>query len=624
MKKIKTLSEVLIFTLVSAVLFDVLLIQPIPRQIGLTFRSTLTIFPVILVLAFLACRIQVPYLRPFLWALLFGCVIGPYSGLLNSGLSDQYALGGTVPWSDAFTLQLNTQRFLYGGTMGQSSALRPIAPVSYAAFLYLTNNNYAALYLVTAVLIALTILLCTECVSNHYGNIAGAMFFGYMFFYSRSRLGTFMTEPYAIITGLLSCFCLLTGIGQKKQGWMLLGFWMLSVSLNARPAAMFLFPALGLWYFFVFLKEHPRRYLFAGAALALMLGGFALNRFAQMMVYGEKNLPNRQAAEMVYGMCLGGKSWGEVTATPEMAALNDSENMIKDLADLCIPVLKEHPENILISLKMVLWDSLITSPFYGAFSFFNGNPERFGAPLRFVLMALWSCGIFLCFRKKENPRYSFLLLCAAGNFFSQFFCAPNTSNYLRLYAASAWVPALIYGALPECLYGSFFKSETNRFRSAVIPNGIIVALSGVFSLIAIAAPIFIRENPLSIPASSQNICPIGEEELLTSIDKGSFIYMDEHANLPHEHIPYVRLPFVRQHFHDTASVEMFPFTDAIESPTAIIRSIDLENYQDALIFAPLSIVEGKTGIVRFCGKYLDPPILRGDRFFIPTDAEFIE
>ncbi len=129
---------------------------------------------------------------------------------------------------------------------------------------------------------------------------------------------------------------------------------------------------------------------------------------------------------------------------------------------------------------------------------------------------------------------------------------------------------------------------------------------------------------MEVPAAKENLCDNSQSVLVTSVDKGSFIYLKNTEDLDDEYIPNFRLPFVRQHFHDTASIEMFDFTDAIDTPTAIIRGIDLENFSDALIFAPLDLVEGKTGTVQFCGHYIDPPILRDDRFFIPESAYFFE
>ncbi len=151
-----------------------------------------------------------------------------------------------------------------------------------------------------------------------------------------------------------------------------------------------------------------------------------------------------------------------------------------------------------------------------------------------------------------------------------------------------------------------------------------MALSGFFILIALIAPELISTRPLQTPAKPEISCKEGETTLFTKIDQGSYFYMENKSELQQEHYPYFRLPFVRQHFHDTASVEMFDFTDRIDQPTAIIRGIDLSDWKDALIFSPLPLVKDCTGYVVFCGYYLDPPILRQDRFFIPSSAYFLQ
>ena len=135
---------------------------------------------------------------------------------------------------------------------------------------------------------------------------------------------------------------------------------------------------------------------------------------------------------------------------------------------------------------------------------------------------------------------------------------------------------------------------------------------------------FIQSYPYRKPAETANLCEKGQDILITSIDKGSYIYLEEQPKLKIEHYPYFRLPYVRQYIHNTASIEMFPFTDAIDKPTAIIRGINLSDNSDVLIFAPLELVEGKEGYVQFCGSLIEPPILRNDHFFIPESAVFYE
>lgn len=616
----------LLFAVICAAACRLILIHPIPRQIGFFFRSTLYVFPLLFLAALLCALSSNRLIRTVLSGLLFAAVLLPYSGLINSGISDQYALGGVVPWSDAFTMQLNTQRFLYGGAMEQAAALRPISLVFYSVFLFFTHNNYFALQIFLCILTALLLLSAFSSVNRTFGAVCSALFFTILFGYIRTRLGTYMTEQYGFLCGLLSCRLILDGIRTEKQRYILPGFLILSIGLNARPAAMFLFPALGLWYFFIFMKGKKGRFLWSAVALILMLSGFALNSTAQRIVSGGQSIPNRQAAEMVYGLCLGGKSWGDVVALPEMTALNRSENVLKDLTGLCVPVLKEHPENILISLRTIFYDSLIRSPYYGAFSYINGNPDRLQVPVRYLMMLLWAAGFLILIRKRKSTRYSALLVSAIGILLSECAAVPFSTNYLRLYAVSMWVPA--------CITGLFLQSAAEKIpvfhrpaseRNVPALQASFNYITGAFLLGAVLAGLpLIRLHPLEKPAAKAGFCPAGEDVLLTSVDHGSFFYMAEKETLDAEHIPYFRLPLVRQHFHDTASREMFAFTDSIETPTAVIRGIDLTSDQDVLIFSPLELVEGKTGYAQFCGQLIDPPILRNDRFFIPTSAHFFE
>ena len=603
-----------------------LLILPIPRQIGLTFRNTLYVFPVILAAAWACCEAKNRYIRVIFMCLLFAFVLLPYSGMINSGMSDQYALGGFVPWSDAFTMQLNTQRFLYGGMMGQSSALRPLSLIFYGAFLHCFDNNYFALQIFLCVVTALCLIFTMEAVKDCFGSVCGAFFYTILYYYIRQRLGTYMTEPYGFICGLLCCRWLLNGVRKRQNISILAGILFLSIGLNARPAAMFLFPAIGLWYFFVYLRGNSRRLVWAAAAFLIMLSGFLMNHFAQRGVYGDEKLPNRQAAEMVYGLCLGGRLWGDVVSTPEMIALNDSDDVFRDVASLCKPILEEHPENIFFALKTIFYDSLIRSQYYGAFSFVNGNPRQFQTAFRYLLMAVWTAGIIILWRRKKEPVRSVLLIAAGGILLSECAAVPFSSNYLRLYAVSMWIPACICGVFPQYLYESLRKTRSAPKADPIGPGReiISVSLGTLIMITAVFGAMFIRKHPLYRPAALFGVCRADEDVLVTSVDEGSFIYLDEYPSLAAEHYPYFRLPYVRQHFHDTASMEMFPFTDAISSPTAVIRGMDLTNEKDALIFAPLDLVQGKTGYAQFCGNFIDPPILRNDRFFVPTTVTFYE
>ena len=177
----------IIFLMCSALFCYLILLCPIPRGIGLTFRNTLYVFPVVFLTAAGdgLCRNKI--IRAVLFSLLFSMVLLPYSGLINSGMSDQYALGGVVPWSDAFTMQLNTQRFLYGGQMGQSTAIRPLSLIFYGFFLHCFENNYFALQVFLSITIAICLIFTMDEVNRNFGVVCGAFFFTILFYYIRQK-----------------------------------------------------------------------------------------------------------------------------------------------------------------------------------------------------------------------------------------------------------------------------------------------------------------------------------------------------------------------------------------------------------------------------------------------------
>lgn len=626
MNKKTSILNLSIFILIASVSSYLLLFFPVPRQIGLTFRNTLYILPVIFLLGYIGTVIQNRLFKAFAFGLLFAAFLMPLSGLWNSGLSSQYIFGGSIPWSDGFTLQLNTLRFLYGQSMGQSSALRPISVVFFASILRLTNNNFIFLTSLIIIISTLCVLLCTDLLGKRLGPVAAAFFYTNAFFYLRGHQGEYMTEIYGFMVGMLSCYFLMSGFFSKKNWQIISGFALMSLALNGRPGPMFIFATAGLWYFFIYLKGHKNKIILGIIALCAMVSGFVINNWNTYEVYGSTKVPNRQLAEIVYGLCLGGHTWDYTLTMPEILALNDSDNAYRDLFQMCTQVIKENPENLWIAAKTIL-NTMIFHDERGAFSYFTGGNALQTDITRYGLEILWCLGIFYCYINRKKPEYSFLLACMIGMVLSQALGLVITTYRLRYHAATIWLPGIIIGLFPQSLvdkipvFSRKTKPETgqnNYLLMAGTALGVILILSSIIS------PRLLNLFPEQVPAGLTDPCLGNGTLLFTKIDEGSYFYMEDTENMDEMHYPYFRLPYIRQHFHDTASVEIFDFTDSINNPTAIIRGIDLKNWQDALIFAPLEMVEEKKGFVQFCGDFINPPILRNDRFFIPTEAYFIE
>lgn len=613
-------------------LITTLVVVPMPRQFGLIFRQEIYILPLVFILVLFVFSIRALFLKRIGYALLIAFFFIPISGLVNSGSSDQYILGGVIPWSDAFTNHLNALRFLYGGVMNQSTALRPISAVFYDLILVLTGQDFFALYLIVTFFVGLSTVLLVRKIETSFSGIAAIFVYLNAYFYIRLFVGTFMTEPVGFIFGNFAFLFFMKGVLERRQDAFIAASFLLSLSLNARPGPMIVLAAIGLWYFFVFLKGEKRRFLYAALAFIAMLLPFAFNELTARIVTNNAPLVNRQFAEFAYGLCLGGKSGYDTMFMNEMTALDNSANPTGELIRLCGETLRSHPENLWVSVREI-FRVLIFDRERGAFSYFHGDNDLLIAVFRFVLMGLWSVGAFLIFRNRRKPFYGFLLYAGFGFFLSQFIIPPFAAFRMRYHASVIVLPAF-FAAIPvERFYVRYFKkkkpsSEKKGTLSAVKVNhendraaAVITVLCTLFTL---AAPFWIRTNPLRAPKVEPIQCAENEVRLFTRIDRGSYFYMIHQENLKTEHYPNFRLAYIRHNFHDTASQEMFAFTDAIEDETAVFRGLDIETYQDALVFAPLDLVAGREGFVQMCGNWIEPPILRRDRFFIPRNAVFTD
>lgn len=629
MDRIVLMKKILPYLVFAVLIFSfswMIVFVPIPRQTGLTVRQDLYILPIIFLFSSGISYLKNRLLKSILFSFLFSIWILPLSGLWNSGISDQYLLGGTIPWSDAFTHHMNTLRFLFGQPMGQTSALRPLSLVFYSFLLYISNNNFQLLYLLICALSGLLVLIDFDLINRKFGNISAALFYLNAFFFFRRFSGVFMTEPFAFILGLISCYFLIKGFSENKEYLIFSGCVCLSVGLFARPGPMAVLPLIILWFAFDFSKNSKKRIMFVSLITIAIISGFVLNKFVTRYVYLDKPIPNRQFAEIAYGLCLGGKDSYDVMALPEMIALNNSDNVAADLWKLCSAEIRENPKNIWVSLEAI-WGTLIADSERGAFSYFDGTDRKpLVSVVRLFFMIIWALGIVELIQKRKQPVFRFLLVLVIGIVLSQFVIAPYTTFRMRYHAATIWVPGIVIGLFPQSIINRFLRSYTSskkNEKSIPLIEHAISAITVSILLILTIAPVWIHKYPLKAPASPLADCDPGETLVYTKIDTGSYFYMEDSENIEEELLPYFRLPFVRQHFHDTASVEMFHFTDQIDEPIAMIRGINLNTWQDVLVFAPLEIVKGHQDYASFCGEFVNPPVLRQDNFFIATKANFI-
>ena len=72
-------------------------------------------------------------------------------------------------------------------------------------------------------------------------------------------------------------------------------------------------------------------------------------------------------------------------------------------------------------------------------------------------MVLWVLGLIIAVRYRNNPLYSLLLAGIIGITLSECAAVPFSTNYLRLYAVSMFIPA--------CTAGLFLQTAFNKYCS---------------------------------------------------------------------------------------------------------------------------------------------------------------
>ncbi len=613
--------------LLCAAITLITLILPGDRNLGLIFRQKLFILPAVFLLTYLAVSVKNVYLKALAYPLLFGIFLLPLMGLWNSGASSQYIFAGTIPWSDAFIHHLNTLRFLFGGSMEQSSAIRPLALTFNALVLLLSDNNGLVLYGLTAMLVAGSVLLTLPLITGEFGPAAAALFLTNAFFFVRAYLGSFMTEPYSFIIGYLSAFFLIHGANRRKTGLVLLGFLSLSLALNIRPSAIFVYVTAGLWFFFHFMKQQPKRLLMSALAFFALLSGFALSELNTRFVAQEgQAVTNDQAAYNIYGLCMGGKDVYDAMGQPDLAKLLGTDDLWPGLWDICRTELSAHPENVLSALA-VIGDGFLLDQERGVFSYIDGAQANLVGVVRYGLMVLWLIGLVIAWQKRKEPFYSLLLAMILGIFLSQLVAPAYNVYRMRLNAPVIWLSGLVSGiglqALLNRLPWFSRRPEDEKEDHAMLTHVAVAAIS-LSILIALAAAPLIKQFPIRVPEPTQKmVCAPDESLIYTRVDPGNAVFLQSY-DLKQPHAPDFHLLYVRPRIHDTSSREIFDFIDAFDHPLAIIKGIDFPTGNDVLIFADLPLLTQREGYVQVCGEILPLSFYHQYQFMLPTKISFVE
>lgn len=311
------LKEIKLTTLISflipLLLFWVVLILRIPHPVTIYFNTySFGLFIITFLLYYLSFRLQDNrgVLVGFgLSMLLFALAL---SHKWASGFSDNFIIGGLLPYKDAKNYYLGAHLILDGLPMvnaGQATE-RPLFPGFLSSLLLLTGQNLKIALAILVQLAGIGLYLSARQVRHSIGAVSAALYASLMYFYILPLIGYTLSE---LLGFMLGCFAFLLIVNASLNSrWidLTLGLIALLLAVSARPGAFFVFPMLILWAGWIF--RGATGFSIRKALLAfvvIFVGYFLINRiYAQLL-----GIPAGSAfgnfSYALYGQVKGGTGW---------------------------------------------------------------------------------------------------------------------------------------------------------------------------------------------------------------------------------------------------------------------------------------------------------------------------
>jgi hypothetical protein len=230
----------------------------------------------------------------------------------TSGFSDNFMIGGLLPYKDAKNYYLGADLILHGLPMekaGQATE-RPLFPGFLSSILMLTGQNLKIAVAVIAQLAAIGLYLSAQQIRQSMGALPASLYITLMYFYIQPLIGYTLSELLGFTLGCLGF--VLTWHASHNLKWfdLLPGLITLLVAASARAGAFFIFPILVIWAGWIFRGEKRFSIKAAGYAFLIVSVGYFLVNAAYAQWLG---IPSGSAfgnfSYALYGQVRGGTGW---------------------------------------------------------------------------------------------------------------------------------------------------------------------------------------------------------------------------------------------------------------------------------------------------------------------------
>lgn len=589
----------LVLLSVPLLLYSLLLAFPLPRQIGLTFRYGFSTTLLILVVIF-----TITYWIPGWLGNLIGITATliifalPLSGLWSSGQSEQYILGGLLPFSDAMNYHSDAQRLLEGMSFSSFSGRRPIFSAFLSVLLVISNRNLQVTMAIFVVITAFACFLAVREIQRTHGIGVCVFFILLLFLFYRPLIGKTLTEHMGLTYGVIGFTLIWYGARERKKWSIFLGIFFISLALNARAGAFFTLPALVIWAAWLFRGNRPISFsTFGWSCLAVILG-FIVNIVIFRTLVGN-GAPFSNFAHTLYGLVSGGNSWTHIYAVhPEVWNLDEPE-LSRTIYRYSYELFIGNPG---MTLKGALktWGEFFSLEWYSAFCFIGGDKIWVEQISRLGMYLLCLFGLLRWFFRPNDEFSALIIAVTIGIILSVPFVPPMDSNRMRVHAAI--IPFFIL--LPGM--GFLFVLEKIKLRiflqtiTETLPHNIPIMMGLGLMLITIIGPLIIKYY--NVPTQYEEVeCSQGLEAVYMRISKGSYIKIVDNNAITQDWLPQIRINKFQLTAHNLPNWEYYPIFDEVSAKTTIVNGINLENGEFVLLISDSDMMPDEEGVFGMCG-----------------------
>jgi len=485
------------------------------------------------------------------------------SFLWTSGFSDNFLIGGLLPYKDAKNYYIGANLLLNGlpiRVAGQALG-RPLFPGFLSSLLLLTGQNLKVVLAVLVQLAGIGLYLSARQVRHAMDALAATLYITFMVFYFQLLAGYAMSESLGFIGGCFGFALLWHAAQNRKRFDLLIGLSLLMVAVSARAGAFFIFPMLALWAGWVF--RGAKRFsipVIIVVLIVLVAGYFIVNAVYPRLLGVPEGASFGNFAYTIYGQVRGGIGWH--SAIDELGTRNPSR-----VFQAAWDVFLANPSGFIQGVIKAYADFFLP----GVSSIFMFGGDAPDLILWFLTIVVLLRGLYLLVFKLRSDVSTLLLMGFIGIFLSIPFLPPIDGGN-RFYASTMpfFFVLLAVGA------SRLISDETPAPAKNELFFLRFISVS-LLALTVLLPPVILRAS--SRPALNALVCSPEQRPFVIKVKTGSYINLVRDENSSCGLAPEICLDDFRKHNTEMQIDDFYQGLDSLaaysQAGISIIPTINL-------------------------------------------------